>query len=108
VAEQHFEDTKNQAVLVRTNSLKELRRAYPNYFADTRYFTSVLQKLPRADEVEAELVAAAQLAFGDPATLIADRGAETWQFQHSSGCLKARSPHSAHARRRRIESVSKL
>jgi hypothetical protein len=44
IAEQQFEGTKNQAVLVRTNSRKELRRAYPNYFADTKYFTSVLQK----------------------------------------------------------------
>jgi ppGpp synthetase/RelA/SpoT-type nucleotidyltranferase len=41
-AEKEYEGTKNQAVLVATSSLSELRRAYPNYFADTVYFTSVL------------------------------------------------------------------
>lgn len=43
-AEQRFEGTKNQAALVRTDSLKELRKAYPNYFADTTHFTTILEK----------------------------------------------------------------
>jgi hypothetical protein len=33
--ESKFKETRNQAVLVATASLNELRRAYPNYFADT-------------------------------------------------------------------------
>ena len=43
-SEQEFESTSNQVVLVATGSLNELRRAYPNYFADTAYFTNNLQK----------------------------------------------------------------
>jgi Region found in RelA / SpoT proteins len=43
-AEKDFEGTKNQAVLVKTNSLRELKKAYPNYFADTANFTSILDK----------------------------------------------------------------
>ena len=41
-AEQAFQGTRNQAVLVSVASLEELESAYPNYFADTEYFTSVL------------------------------------------------------------------
>jgi len=43
-AEKDFEGTKNQTVLVKTNSLRELKKAYPNYFADTANFTSILDK----------------------------------------------------------------
>ena len=39
-----LEGCKNQAVLVKTNSLRELKKAYPNYFADTANFTSILAK----------------------------------------------------------------
>jgi hypothetical protein len=45
--EAKFEGTKNQAVLVATESLKELRRAYPNYFADTKFFIEVLKHYVR-------------------------------------------------------------
>jgi len=38
-----FKGTKNLAVLVATASLNELRRAYPNYFADTKFFIEVLR-----------------------------------------------------------------
>jgi hypothetical protein len=46
-AERAFQGTKNQAVLIATTSLTEMRKAYPNYFADTTYFTSVLEKFVR-------------------------------------------------------------
>ena len=42
--ESEFKGTKNQAVLVATASLHELRKAYPNYFADTKFFCDVLEK----------------------------------------------------------------
>lgn len=42
-SEKDFQGTKNQAVLVATSSLRGLRNAYPNYFADTVHFTSVLE-----------------------------------------------------------------
>ena len=42
-----FKGTRNQAVLVATASLNELRRAYPNYFADTKFFIEVLRSLIR-------------------------------------------------------------
>jgi ppGpp synthetase/RelA/SpoT-type nucleotidyltranferase len=45
--EANFKGTKNQAVLVATASLNELRRAYPNYFADTKFFIEVLRSLVR-------------------------------------------------------------
>jgi putative GTP pyrophosphokinase len=45
--EAKFKGTKNQAVLVATASLNELRRAYPNYFADTKFFIEVLRSLVR-------------------------------------------------------------
>jgi hypothetical protein len=45
--ESKFKGTKNQAVLVATASLNELRRAYPNYFADTKFFIEVLSALVR-------------------------------------------------------------
>jgi ppGpp synthetase/RelA/SpoT-type nucleotidyltranferase len=45
--ESKFKGTRNQAVLVATASLNELRRAYPNYFADTKFFIEVLRSLVR-------------------------------------------------------------
>lgn len=42
--EKEYQQTTNQAVLVKTESVTELKKAYPNYFADTAYFTSVLQQ----------------------------------------------------------------
>jgi hypothetical protein len=45
--EAKFKGTRNQAVLVATASLNELRRAYPNYFADTKFFIEVLRSLVR-------------------------------------------------------------
>jgi Region found in RelA / SpoT proteins len=42
--EKQFQGTNNQVVLVKTESVNELRKAYPNYFADTGYFTSVLER----------------------------------------------------------------
>jgi hypothetical protein len=43
-AERRYVGTRNQAVLVRAKSLKELKKAYPSFFADTHYFTSDLQR----------------------------------------------------------------
>jgi hypothetical protein len=43
VLESKFRGTRNQAVLVATASLNELRRAYPNYFADTKFFIEMLR-----------------------------------------------------------------
>jgi hypothetical protein len=45
--EAKFKGTRNQAVLVATASLNELRRAYPNYFADTKFFIEVLRSFVR-------------------------------------------------------------
>lgn len=45
--EARFKGTRNQAVLVATASVHELRRAYPNYFADTKFFIEVLRSLIR-------------------------------------------------------------
>jgi hypothetical protein len=45
--ESRFKGTRNQAVLVATASLNELRRAYPNYFADTKFFIEVLRTFVR-------------------------------------------------------------
>jgi hypothetical protein len=45
--ESRFKGTRNQAVLVATASLNELRRAYPNYFADTKFFIEVLRSFIR-------------------------------------------------------------
>lgn len=45
--EKEFQGTKRQAALVATSSLHDLRRAYPNYFADTAHFTSVLENFVR-------------------------------------------------------------
>jgi hypothetical protein len=42
-AEKNFQGTKNQAVLVATSSLRGLRNAYPNYFADTAHFILILE-----------------------------------------------------------------
>jgi Region found in RelA / SpoT proteins len=42
--EKEYQQTKNQAVLVKTESVTELKKAYPNYFADTTYFTSALER----------------------------------------------------------------
>ena len=43
-AEEEFRDTRNQAVLVSAASVGELKRAYPNYFADTTHFVTTLTK----------------------------------------------------------------
>lgn len=43
-AERRFADTQNQAVLVSVNSIKDLKKAYPNYFGDTRLFVSTLER----------------------------------------------------------------
>ena len=43
-SEQEYQGTKNQAALVSTSSLNELRKVYPNYFADTAHFTSALER----------------------------------------------------------------
>jgi len=40
--EQQYIGSKNQAVLVSADSLSELQKAYPNYFADTEYFMDIL------------------------------------------------------------------
>lgn len=37
--ERAFDGTNKQAVLVATSSVKDLKKDYPNYFADTSYFT---------------------------------------------------------------------
>src|SRR3954447_3138711 len=41
-SEHQYLGTKNQAALVATNSLNDLKKAYPNYFADTAHFTNIL------------------------------------------------------------------
>jgi hypothetical protein len=41
--ETKFKGTRNQAALVATASLHELRRAYPSYFADTKFFIEILR-----------------------------------------------------------------
>ena len=43
--EREYRETTNQVVLVSAASVQELRRAYPNYFADTEFFVNNLQKL---------------------------------------------------------------
>lgn len=42
--EKEYQGTRNQAVLVATGNVHELKKAYPNYFADTGYFTTVLER----------------------------------------------------------------
>jgi hypothetical protein len=42
--ENKYQSTKNQVALVSTSSLTELRKAYPNYFADTAHFTGTLER----------------------------------------------------------------
>jgi len=42
--EKEYQQSRNQAVLVKTETVTELKKAYPNYFADTDYFTSVLER----------------------------------------------------------------
>ncbi|MEQ6291201.1 RelA/SpoT domain-containing protein [Vogesella sp. GCM10023246] len=50
-AEAAAESSRNlQVVLVATNSIDALRKAYPNYFLDTRQFTFNLQKIKRLVE----------------------------------------------------------
>jgi hypothetical protein len=44
-------DTK-QAVLVTTSSVEALRRAYPNYFLDTRQFLGALGRIQRLSSEE--------------------------------------------------------
>lgn len=41
------EDADKQVVLVATNSVKALKKAYPNYFLDTKEFISALRKVER-------------------------------------------------------------
>ena len=43
-AEEEFKNTRNQAVLVSAASVNELKRAYPNYFADTAHFVTTLTR----------------------------------------------------------------
>lgn len=43
-------DKNIQAVLVATNSIDALKRAYPNYFLDTRQFSLALQKIQKLSE----------------------------------------------------------
>jgi len=43
-AELRFRDTLNQAVLVSVDSIKDLQKAYPNFFGDTRLFLSSLER----------------------------------------------------------------
>ena len=43
-AEEEFKGTRNQAVLVSAASVYELKRAYPNYFADTVHFVTILRR----------------------------------------------------------------
>lgn len=42
--ENEYQGTRNQAVLVATANVHELKKAFPNYFADTGYFTIVLER----------------------------------------------------------------
>jgi putative GTP pyrophosphokinase len=46
-------DPNLQAVLVATNSIDALKRAYPNYFLDTRQFVATLNRIQKASEVSA-------------------------------------------------------
>ncbi len=39
------EDSKQDVVLIASSSIKQLKKAYPNYFADTRVFLKLLQEL---------------------------------------------------------------
>lgn len=51
MAEQQSESDSNiQAVLVATNSIDALKRAYPNYFLDTRQFSNALTKIEKLAE----------------------------------------------------------
>ncbi len=43
-AEKKFTGTLNQAVLVSVDSIKDLQKAYPNFFGDTRLFLSSLER----------------------------------------------------------------
>lgn len=43
-AEDEFKGTRNQAVLVSAASVNELKRAYPNYFADAGHFVTTLKR----------------------------------------------------------------
>ena len=47
--EQSFAGTRNMAVMVAVSSMNELRKAYPNYFADTLAFSTAIQKLCRGE-----------------------------------------------------------
>lgn len=42
--EKRFAETNNQAVLVSVDSIKDLKKAYPNYFGETRLFVSTLER----------------------------------------------------------------
>ena len=43
--EEGLQDGKNAAVLVSVNNVKELRKAYPSYFLDTKEFTNNIDKI---------------------------------------------------------------
>nr|WP_280140022.1 RelA/SpoT domain-containing protein [Rhizobium sp. Root1204] len=43
-AEMRFSNSLNQAVLVSVDSIKDLQKAYPNFFGDTRLFLSSLER----------------------------------------------------------------
>lgn len=43
--EEGLQDGKNAAVLVSVNKMKELRKAYPSYFLDTKEFTNNIDKI---------------------------------------------------------------
>ena len=45
IEEQRLANTSGDAVLVRSNSLDSLRRAFPNYFADSRRFIQEMDRL---------------------------------------------------------------
>ena len=42
--EKAFQNTANQVVLASAESLIELKKAYPNYFADTKFFIVTLRR----------------------------------------------------------------
>lgn len=49
--EEGLQDGKNAAVLVSVNKVKELRKAYPSYFLDTKEFTNNIDKICHNCEV---------------------------------------------------------
>jgi hypothetical protein len=51
------EGSGDQVVLVSVDSIKALRRAYPNYFSDTRRFTKLLRNILTKEDPSAWAVA---------------------------------------------------